>query len=87
MRLQLIRLQNQVSPPAEPRYSRSFPMSVTPPKSPQEYFRFPDVAGCTKTNEEVVRVKNVAVKTSERRDECDIGSMLAELRIGTMEVV
>ena len=62
-------------------------MSVTPPKSPQEYFRFPDVAGCTKTNEEVVRAKNVAVETSERRDECDIGSMLAELRIGTMEVV
>jgi len=87
MRLQLICLQNQVSSPAEPRYSRSFPMSVTPPKSPQEYFRFPDVAGCTKTNEEVVGVKNVAVKTSERRDECDIGSMLAELRIGTMEVV
>merc|ERR1712142_67011 len=87
MRLQLIRLQNQVSSPAEPRYSRSFPMSVTPPKSPQEYFRLPDIAGCTKTNEEVVGVKNVAVKTSERRDECDIGSMLAELRIGTMEVV
>ena len=87
MRLQLIRLQNQVSSPAESRYSRSFPMSVTPPKSPQEYFRFPDVAGCTKTNEEVVGVKNDAVKTSERRDECDIGSMLAELRIGTMEVV
>merc|ERR1712126_203314 len=89
MRLQLIRLQNQVSPPAEPRYSRIFPtpISITPPKSPQEYFCFPDVAGCTKTYEEVVRVKNVAVKTSERRDECDIGSMLAELRIGTMEVV
>merc|ERR1712142_707427 len=87
MRLQLIRLQNQVSSPAEPRYSRSFPMSVTPPKSPQEYFRFPDVAGCTKAYEEVVGVKNVAVKTSERRDECDIGSMLAELRMGTMEVV
>merc|ERR1712142_1099655 len=87
MRLQLIRLQNQVSSPAEPRYSRSFPMSVTPPKSPQEYFCFPDIAGCTKTYEEVVGVKNYAVKTSERRDECDLGSMLAELRMGTMEVV
>merc|ERR1712142_26839 len=87
MRLQLIRLQNQVSPPAEPRYSRSFPMSVTPPKSLQEYFCFPDVAGLTKTNEEVVRLKNDAVKTSERRDECDIGSMLAELRMGTKEEV
>merc|ERR1712142_327480 len=89
LRLQLIRLQNQVSPPAEPRYSRIFPtpISITPPKSPQEYFRFPDVVRCTKTSEEVVRVKEDAVETSERRDECDIGSMLAEIRIGTKEVV
>merc|ERR1719348_2659637 len=87
MRLQLIRLQYQVSPPAEPRYSRIFPtpVSITPPKSPQEYFRFPDVVRCTKTSEEVVRVKEDAVETSERREECDIGSMLAELRIGTKE--
>merc|ERR1712142_1434152 len=88
MRLQFIRLQNQVSPPAEPRYSRIFPtpISITPPKSPQEYFRFLDVVRCTKTSEEVVRAKEDAVKTSERRDECDVGSMLAELRMGTMEV-
>jgi len=87
MRLQSIRLQNQVSPPAAPHYSRSFPMSVTPPKSPQKYFRFPDVAGCTKTNEEVSRIEKVPVKTSERRDGCDIGSILAKLRMGSMEVV
>merc|ERR1719481_78342 len=64
MRLQSIRLQNQVSPPAAPHYSRIFPtpISITPPKSPQEWFRFPDVASCTKTNEEVVRAKKVSVK-------------------------
>jgi len=88
MRLQSIRLQNQVSPPSELCYSRIFPtlISITPPQSPREYFRFPDVVSCTKTSEEVVRARKDAVKTSERRDGCDIGSMLAELRMGTLEV-
>merc|ERR1712098_273540 len=62
MRLQSIRLQNQVSPSAAPHYSRSFPMSVTPPKSPQKYFRFPDVAGCTKSSEEFSRIEKVSLK-------------------------
>jgi len=89
MRLQSIRLQNQVSPPAGPRYSRIFPtpISVAPSKSPRDYIRVPDVIGCTKTSEEYTRVKKVSAKISERRDGLDIGSMLAELRMDTMEVV
>merc|ERR1711862_106269 len=70
-RLESLRHLKKSSPPAVPCYARVFPSQnpVTPSKSSEERSRFPDVVGCS----------------IERSEGNDIGSMLAELRVGTME--
>merc|ERR1712098_342950 len=69
-RLESMRHLKITSPPAVPCYARIFSSRNpdTPSKSSEERFRFPEVVGCT----------------IERSEGTDIGSMLAELRVGTM---
>jgi len=86
-RLESMRHLKKTSPPAMPCYARIFPSrsSVTPPKSCEERFRFPDVVNCSYANEEFASGQYTNTMTIERKGK-DLGSMLAELRVGTMEV-
>ena len=59
--------------------------SVTPQKSCEERFRFPDVVSCSNANEEFASGHYTNPMTVERKGN-DLGSMLAELRMGTIEV-
>jgi len=89
VRLESMRHQKKTSPPAVPCcYARIFPSQnpVTTSKSSGERFRFPDVVGCTIPNEEFESGNHINASTIESSEGIDIGSMLAELRVGTMEV-
>jgi len=85
-RLASMRHLKKSSPPAVPCYARIFSSQnqVTPSKSSEERFRFPVVEGCT--NEGFASGYYTNTRTIERSEGNDIGSMLAELRLGTMEV-
>jgi len=86
-RLESMRHLKKTSPPAAPCYARIFPSynSVTPPKSCEERFRFPDVVSCSNANEEFASGHYTNPMTIDRKGN-DLGSMLAELRMGTIEV-
>jgi len=86
-RLESMRHLKKTSPPPAPCYARIFPSynSVTPPKSCEERFRFPDVVSCSNANEEFASGHYTNPMTIDRKGN-DLGSMLAELRMGTIEV-
>jgi len=83
-KLAVKRQQNKLSVPC---YTRTFPctMSVTPPKSPQERFIFPVVNDGYSTSVDKDKMRQ-DVHTKVTKEGYDLGSMLAELRMGTMEV-
>jgi len=83
-KLEAERNKNKVSMPC---YTRTFPstMSVTPPESPQDRFIFPEVKdGYSKSNTQ--RMMQVVDNEVTKKERYDLGSMLAELRMGTKEV-
>jgi len=86
-RLESMHHLKKTSPPAVPCYARIFSSQnpVTPSKSSEERFRFPDVVCGTIPHEEYSS-GHYTTAGIKRREGNDIGSMLAELRVGTMEV-
>merc|ERR1719481_2120339 len=81
-RLESMRHLKKSSPPAVPCYARIFSSQnpVTPSKSSEERFRFPDVV-----HHEEYSSGHYTTAGIKRKEGNDIGSMLAELRVGTME--
>ena len=66
-----------------PCYTRTFPS--TPPGSPQD--RFPEMkVGLKSCNENTNKTMKVVDIEGFKKDAYDLGSMLAELRKGTMEM-
>jgi len=84
-KLEAERNKNMVSMPC---YTRTFPstISVTPPESPQDRFVFPEVKdGYNKSNTKRMMMQVVDNEATDK-ERYDLGSMLAELRMGTKEV-
>jgi len=81
-KLAVKRRQNEMSVPC---YTRTFPstITVTPPESPQDRFLFPEVKHGYSNDENKKREVEL-IKVSKKEDE--LGSLLAELRVDTMEV-
>jgi len=87
-KLEAERNKNKVSMPC---YTRTFPsttMSVTPPGSPQDRFIFPEVRdGYSPRNDKNKTRQVVNIHDEDNKKEGrDLGAMLAELRVNTMEV-
>jgi len=87
-KLEAERNKNKVSMPC---YTRTFPsttMSVTPPGSPQDRFIFPEVRdGYSPRNDKNKTRQVVHIHDEDNKKEGrDLGAMLAELRVNTMEV-
>jgi len=70
-----------------PCYARTFPstMAVTPPGSPQDRFIFPEMKVDYNTSNEKNKMRRKVVDTkSFKREDIDLGSLLAELRMNTI---
>jgi len=71
-------------------YTRTFPstMTVTPPGSPQDKFIFPEVKDGYSLSNDKEMMGKVVHNEYNKKEGHDLGSMLAELRVGTttMEV-
>jgi len=83
-KLEAERNKNKVSMPC---YTRTFPstMSVTPPGSPQNRFIFPEVRDGYSPSNDKNKTRQV-VHNEDKKQGSDLGAMLAELRMNTMEV-
>jgi len=86
-KLAVKRQQNEKSIPF---YTRTFPstMTVTPPGSPQDKFIFPEVKDGYSPSNAKEKMEKVVHNDYNKKQGHDLGSMLAELRVGTttMEV-
>merc|ERR1712025_464317 len=83
-KLAVKRQQDNISVPC---YTRTFPsiMSVTPPGSPQNVFIFPEMNMGYNENNKMRKVVDTEGFKKEGYEQ-DLGSLLAELRMNTMQV-
>merc|ERR1719233_77180 len=83
-KLAVKRQQNKMTGPC---YTRTFPstMSVTPPESPKNRFIFPEVKDSSSSNDKN-QMRHVVHAKVIKKEGHDLGSMLAELRVDTVEV-
>jgi len=83
-KLAVRRQQNKMPGPC---YTRTFPstMSVTPPESPKDRFIFPEVKDSSSSNDKN-KMRQVVHAKVNKKEGHDLGSMLAELRVDTVEV-
>ena len=67
-------------------YTRTFPstMTVTPPGSPQDKFIFPEVKDGYSPSNDKEKMEQVVRNEYNKKEGHDLGSMLAELRVGTI---
>jgi len=84
-KLEAERNKNKVSMPC---YTRTFPstMSVTPPESPPNRFIFPEVKEGYSSSNDKNKTRQTVHYEADMKEGRDLGSMLAELRVDTMEV-